>query len=132
MSNAREPHVEIQEFSNDLLSFTLSGTDTSVANALRRVMIAEVPTLAIETVEIRANSSVCHDEFIAHRLGLIPLDSSNAETYNYTRVTRCRFGICDRRVVCSLFQFRKLLSSAVVAAYFFHLSNGVSDWNFPL
>lgn len=87
MTNGREPHVEIQEVTSELLTFILSGTDTSVANALRRVMISEVPTLAIETVEIRTNSSVCHDEFIAHRLGLIPLISTNVDTYNYTRVS---------------------------------------------
>ena len=53
--------------------FTISGISTSFANMLRRAMISEVPTLAIEDVRIYDNTSVLFDEMLAHRLGLIPL-----------------------------------------------------------
>jgi len=69
----RAPRIEVTKLRDDKLKFTLSQTDSSVANALRRVMMAETPTLAVETVEVEENSSVLHDEFIAHRLGLVPL-----------------------------------------------------------
>ncbi len=65
----------------------LSESDVSFANALRRVMISEVATLAIEEVIIEQNNSVLHDEFIAHRLGLIPLDSRDVGQY-VTRMVR--------------------------------------------
>lgn len=53
--------------------FTISGVSTSFANMLRRAMVSEVPTLAIEDVRIYDNTSVLFDEMLAHRLGLIPL-----------------------------------------------------------
>jgi len=70
---ARFPEVEVVELTDSTISFVLSKTDVSVANALRRVMIAEVPTMAISLVTIEENTSVLHDEFLAHRLGLVPL-----------------------------------------------------------
>ena len=41
------------------------------ANALRRVLLSEIPTMAIDKVEMRANSTCLHDDFLAHRLGLV-------------------------------------------------------------
>ena len=69
----RLPKTEITSLSENKIVFELSNTDASVANALRRIMIAEVPTMAIDIVEVIENTSVLHDEFLAHRLGLIPL-----------------------------------------------------------
>jgi DNA-directed RNA polymerase subunit D len=53
--------------------FTISGANPAFANAFRRSMISEVPTLAIEEVRIYDNTSVLFDEILAHRLGLVPI-----------------------------------------------------------
>jgi DNA-directed RNA polymerase II subunit RPB3 len=73
---ARTPEIEILSLTPSTIKFMLKACDISVANALRRVMIAEVPTMAIDLVYINVNSSVLHDEFLAHRLGLVPLVST--------------------------------------------------------
>jgi DNA-directed RNA polymerase I and III subunit RPAC1 len=54
-------------------AFSLVGVDASIANAFRRILLADIPTLAIEDVFILNNTSIIQDEVLAHRLGLIPL-----------------------------------------------------------
>src|SRR6056297_3300546 len=53
--------------------FLVRGLTPAFANGLRRAMIADVPTLSIDTVRFVENSSVMFDEMIALRLGLVPL-----------------------------------------------------------
>jgi DNA-directed RNA polymerase I and III subunit RPAC1 len=65
--------VKIHKSSPYDCSFSLIGIDASVANAFRRIMIAELPSLAIERVYIYNNTSIIQDEVLAARLGLIPL-----------------------------------------------------------
>jgi len=54
------------------IKLLISGLDETYINTLRRSMSAEVPTMAIEDLEIRKNHSVLYDEMLSHRLGLIP------------------------------------------------------------
>ncbi|KAF9059204.1 insert subdomain of RNA polymerase alpha subunit [Rhodocollybia butyracea] len=70
----RKLTVQVQRLSQRSIEFDLVGVDASIANAFRRIMIAEVPTLAIEHVYVFNNTTVIHDEILAHRLGLIPLN----------------------------------------------------------
>lgn len=56
-----------------------------LANAIRRY-INQIPVLAIDTVEISKNGSPLYDETIAHRLGLIPLETENNKVKKNTKL----------------------------------------------
>jgi len=65
--------VQVISLDDECIVFDLVGADVSLANALRRIMLSEVPSVAIEKVYILDNSSIIHDEVLAHRLGLVPI-----------------------------------------------------------
>jgi DNA-directed RNA polymerase subunit D len=59
--------------------FLVRPISPAMANGLRRAMIADVPTLAIDTVRVIENTSVMFDEQIGLRLGLVPLTTLPGE-----------------------------------------------------
>lgn len=67
------PSVELLEKVDERISVKFKNVPREYVNALRRLAISEVPTLAIDDVVMIDNSSVVHDEAVAHRLGMIPL-----------------------------------------------------------
>jgi DNA-directed RNA polymerase subunit D len=67
------PSVELLEKGDERISVKFKNVPREYVNALRRLAISEVPTLAIDDVVMIDNSSVVHDEAVAHRLGMIPL-----------------------------------------------------------
>ncbi|KAJ1493318.1 DNA-directed RNA polymerase [Baffinella frigidus] len=72
------PEIELRTIEENKITFILTNTDVSIANCLRKAIVSEVPTIAIDLVEIEDNTSMLADEFIAHRLGLLPLISHRA------------------------------------------------------
>jgi len=65
--------IDIIEQSDEKIAIKFKGVPRQYVNALRRIALSEVPTMAIDDVVMLENSSVLHDEAVAHRLGLIPL-----------------------------------------------------------
>lgn len=65
--------VDVASMTRTDMTFHLRGASPAIANALRRVMIAETPTMAIENVFIVNNTSVLPDDVLSHRLGMVPL-----------------------------------------------------------
>jgi DNA-directed RNA polymerase subunit L len=73
------------------VSFDILGVDLSVVNAVRRVILADVKTAAFcfssddkNTVEITKNTSVLHNEFLGHRISLIPVYLTENESIDAT------------------------------------------------
>ncbi len=81
--------LTIQEQKDNKLTFTLQGVNTAYANTLRRLMMGEVPTMAIEKVVFEKNDSILYDEILSHRLGLVVLKT---DLENYKLPTECS---CD-------------------------------------
>ncbi len=79
--------IDILELSERKARFVLSGVSVAFANAIRRSILAEVPVMAIDDVNIYDNTSVLFDEQLALRLGLIPL---KADVKNFSLPEECK------------------------------------------
>ena len=81
--------IKIISRKEENLRFLLDSATPAFANALRRVMLAEVPNLAIDFVEFQDNTSALFDEVIAHRLGMLPLQF-DPKKFNFTDECKCK------------------------------------------
>ncbi|MXV62775.1 DNA-directed RNA polymerase subunit D [Natronorubrum sp. JWXQ-INN-674] len=68
-----EYDVEFVEREDREARILVRGVTPAFANGIRRAMLADVPTMAVDTVRFVENSSVMFDEQLALRLGLVPL-----------------------------------------------------------
>lgn len=64
--------IETKECTDTNIRVVVHG-EVSFANAIRRILLGEVPTAAIDVVEIKENRTVLADEMLANRLGLVPI-----------------------------------------------------------
>lgn len=88
-------NIKILEKSDSRIKFVLEKSNPAFANALRRVIKNEVPTMAIEFVDFEENTSGMFDELIAHRLGLIPL-TYDMDAYSLKSECKCGGKGCSR------------------------------------
>jgi DNA-directed RNA polymerase subunit D len=86
-----EPEFDVTIIERDeddrSMRFLVRNATPAFANGVRRAMIADVPTLAIDTVRFIENSSVMFNEQLALRLGLVPLTTPVGEFEVGDRVT---------------------------------------------
>jgi DNA-directed RNA polymerase subunit L len=73
----------------DILQFELAGCNTAFVNAIRRTVLSEVETVSFNIddyqnsdLKVIKNSSSLHNEFLLHRLGLIPVNVSDVDGFN--------------------------------------------------
>lgn len=78
--------IDTIEYTDKKAKLILKNVTNAFINSLRRIMLSEVPTLAIDEVNIYDNTSVFFDEQIALRLALIPLKT---DTESYTLPEEC-------------------------------------------
>ena len=95
--------VRIIDLDENKIRFTLDGVDVAFANALRRTMISDVPCMAMDDLFIFDNSSVIHDEVLAHRIGLVPI-KTDLDNYILPEECECQSELgCEKcRVVLTL------------------------------
>jgi DNA-directed RNA polymerase subunit D len=80
--------IQILEKTDDFMRFIARGVNVPFVNALRRIVLTEVPAMAIDEVVILENSSILHDEILAHRMGLIPI-KTDLDSYNLPEECKC-------------------------------------------
>lgn len=78
-----------EEKKKNKLVLLLKDSDEVFANTIRRLIIEEVPTLAVEDLEIKDNSSALFDEMLGLRLGLIPI-KTDLKSYEMKENCKCR------------------------------------------
>lgn len=61
--------------SNNEITFNINNKNVDIHNKLRRIMISQIPIVAIDNVIIEINNTKHSDDDIVHRLKLIPLIS---------------------------------------------------------
>lgn len=86
------PHVELNDIpgNGDMLSFTLSGVNVSIANAIRRIILADINTVVFRTTpneknkaNIIANTSRLNNEVIKQRLSCIPIHIKDYDEFPF-------------------------------------------------
>jgi len=103
--------VKILDRGENEVKFMLSGVNLRFANALRRAMIAEVPKLAIDEVNIHENTSLLYDEQLALRLALIPLKTDLSDYGADDRVSLTLKAISPAREGYTMVYSKELISS---------------------
>jgi DNA-directed RNA polymerase subunit D len=81
--------IQVLEKNDVSLRLLIEGSDPAFMNTLRRIIISEVPSMAIDDVVILENSSTLQDESLAHRIGLVPLQT-DLDTYNLPENCSCK------------------------------------------
>ncbi len=88
--------IDVLKKNDNEIQFLVEGIKPSFASALRRIMMSEIPTMAVEWVEFKKNDSALNDEVVANRLGLVPL-TFDPKAYNVNATCeKCKGKGCSR------------------------------------
>jgi DNA-directed RNA polymerase subunit D len=96
--------IEVLEKSDQRVVFVVQNISIEMANAIRRIVLSEIPVMAIDEVIVLKNDSPLYDEIISHRLGMIPL-TTDLEAYKLPQDCDCGgYGcpICQVSLTCEV------------------------------
>jgi len=85
----KKMEVKLISQEKEKTNLLIKGASTALVNAFRRIIMEEVPAMAIEDIEIRQNNSALYDEMIGLRLGLLPL-TTELKDYNLPSECKCK------------------------------------------
>ncbi|MDO8661188.1 MAG: DNA-directed RNA polymerase subunit D [Candidatus Woesearchaeota archaeon] len=102
----------IKKYSTGKIKLLIKGITPAMANTLRRCILDQVPTMAIDEVEFIKNSSATYDEMLAHRLGLLVLET-DLKSYNIKEECTCEGAGCSK---CTLVMTLKVKGPCLVYA----------------
>ena len=72
---------------DDRIQVVIEGVSAPYVNALRRVILSELPIYGCSSVVVYDNSSPLFDEVVSHRIGLVPLTTPYETTVDDKMVT---------------------------------------------
>ncbi|MCD6157794.1 MAG: DNA-directed RNA polymerase subunit D [Euryarchaeota archaeon] len=72
-TDKNSPEIIVREISENKAYLEFRNTPTYLINSLRRILLSEIPKVAFTRVMFEENNTAFFEEYIAHRIGLIPL-----------------------------------------------------------
>ena len=96
--------LDVLKESEHKIVFLTEGISIEMINAIRRILLTEIPVMAIDEIIILKNDSPLYDEILSHRLGLIPL-KTDLEAYKLPHECDCLgYGcpLCQVSLTCEI------------------------------
>jgi len=96
--------LDVLKESEHKIVFLTEGISIEMINAIRRILLTEIPVMAIDEIIILKNDSPLYDEILSHRMGLIPL-KTDLEAYKLPHECDCLgYGcpLCQVSLTCEI------------------------------
>jgi DNA-directed RNA polymerase subunit D len=97
-------NLDVLKKSENKIVFVIEGISIEMINAMRRIILTEIPVMAIDEIIILKNDSPLYDEIISHRMGLIPL-KTDLDVYKLPHECDCLgYGcpLCQVSLTCEI------------------------------
>lgn len=88
--------IEIFKQETNSIQIDLINCNYALANALRRVIISEIKTFSFHNLFVSDNNTIFSDEYIAHRIGLIPIYFQETEESGTSKDVECILDVVNK------------------------------------